>query len=123
MDSRHSGQAGAGGASADAFWAALAGGVAAGICGVPAATLPGRNRTGARQRARRLALHLAHVGLGESLTGCAARFGRDRAAARRACARVEDSRDRPAWDCALDGLERALRVWRVAFSPMAEAGR
>jgi len=120
MASRISGQAGGEAANVAASVAAS---VAAGVCGVPAAALAGRNRAGARQRARRLALHLAHVGLGASLTGCAAMFGRDRAAARRACARVEDSRDRPAWDCALDGLERALRVWRGAFSSLAEAGR
>lgn len=121
MDSRLSGRAGEEAASADASWATLSGGVAAGVCGVPPAAIPGRNRADACQRARRLGLHLSHVGLGVSMTRCAALFGRHRAAARRACARIEDGRERLAWDCALDRLERALRVWRAAFSQVAEA--
>jgi hypothetical protein len=121
MDSRFSGRAGEEPALADASWAALSGGVAAGVCGVPPAVVLGRNRADACQRARRLALHLSHVGLGVSMTRCAALFGRHRAAARRACARIEDGRERLAWDCALDRLERSLRIWRAAFSHVAGA--
>lgn len=123
MDNRCFERAGEEAAVADASWAALSGGVAAGLCGVPPAAVLGRNRANACQRARRLALHLSHVGLGVSLTRCAALFGRHRAAARRACARIEDGRERLAWDCALDRLERSLRIWRAAFSHLLEAGR
>lgn len=90
----------------------------------PRSALSGRNRACRYVRARRLALHLAHVGLGASLTGAAAALSRDRAAARRACALTEDSRDAPAWDRALDGLERALRLWCGAFErELAECAR
>ena len=83
----------------------------------------GRNRAGRRQQARRLAFYLAHVGLGVSLTRAGAMFGRHRAAARRACARIEEARERPQWDVALDRLERAMRIWRATFCAHAEGGR
>lgn len=98
--------------------------LAALVWGAPRAALSGRNRARRYARARRLALHLAHVGLGASLTGASAALSRDRASARRACAATEDGRDSPAWDRALDGLERALRLWRVAFErELAECAR
>lgn len=108
-----------------AEWAhVFAGALAAIICRTPAAALAGRNRTARHVRARRLALHLAHVGLGASLTGASAGLARHRSAARRACARIEDSRDRAAWDRALDLLERALRLWRRDVSrSIAECAR
>ena len=101
---------------APAWACAFAGSLAAAICRTPGSALSGRNRAGRFRRARRLALHLAHVGLGASLTTASAGLARDRSAARRACAMLEDSRDLPAWDRALDGLERALRLWCGAFS-------
>jgi hypothetical protein len=85
--------------------------LAAAVGRAPLRMLPGRNRAARYVRARRLAFHLAHVGLGVSLTRAAAALSRNRAAARRACARTEDGRDAPGWDRALDGLERALRLW------------
>jgi len=98
--------------------------LAAGVWRAPRAALPGRNRSRRHARARRLALHLAHVGLGFSLTRASAALSRDRASARRACARVEDSRDCARWDRALDGLERALRLWCGEFARgLREAAR
>lgn len=95
--------------------------LAAAIWRIPQTGLQGRNRARRYARARRLGLHLAHVGLGVSLTGASAGMARHRAAARRACALTEDSRDAARWDRALDGLERALRLWCGTIShDMAE---
>ena len=98
--------------------------LAAAVWRMPRAALSGRNRARRYTRARRLALHLAHVGLGASLSVASAALSRDRASARRACAATEDSRDLPGWDRALDGLERALRLWCGVFSrELAECAR
>ncbi len=98
--------------------------LAAAVWRIPQAALQGRNRARRYARARRLALHLAHVGLGLSLTGASAGLARHRAAARRACALTEDSRDLAQWDRVLDGLERALRLWCKDIShDMAECAR
>ncbi len=90
--------------------------LAAGVWRTPRAALSGRNRARRYARARRLALHLAHVGLGVSLNRASTALARHRAAARRACALTEDARDSVSWDRALDGLERALRLWCAGFS-------
>jgi hypothetical protein len=98
--------------------------LAAAVWRVPQAALAGRNRARRYARARRLGLHLAHVGLGLSLTGASAGLARHRAAARRACALTEDSRDLAQCDRALDGLERALRLWcRDVSHDMTECAR
>ncbi len=94
----------------------LAFSLAAGVWRMPRAALSGRNRAKRYARARRLALHLAHVGLGVSLHRASTALSRHRAAARRACALTEDARDSVQWDRALDGLERALRLWCAGFS-------
>ncbi len=94
----------------------LAFSLAAGVWRMPRAALSGRNRAKRYARARRLALHLAHVGLGVSLSRASTALARHRAAARRACALTEDARDSLRWDRALDGLERALRLWCAGFS-------
>lgn len=94
----------------------LAFSLAAGVWRTPRAALSGRNRARRYARARRLALHLAHVGLGVSLNRASTALSRHRAAARRACALTEDARDSASWDRALDGLERALRLWCAGFS-------
>jgi len=94
----------------------LAFSLAAGVWRMPRAALSGRNRARRYARARRLALHLAHVGLGVSLHRASTALLRHRAAARRACALTEDARDSVQWDRALDGLERALRLWCAGFS-------
>jgi hypothetical protein len=98
--------------------------LAAAVWRIPQTALSGRNRSRRYARARRLGLHLAHVGLGLSLTGASAGMDRHRAAARRACALTEDSRDLAQWDRALDGLERALRLWcRDVSHDMTECAR
>ena len=98
--------------------------LAAAVWRIPQSALQGRNRARRYARARRLGLHLAHVGLGLSLTGASAGLARHRAAARRACALTEDSRDLDQWDRVLDGLERALRLWCKQIShEMAECAR
>lgn len=58
---------------------------------------------GARRlaRARRIAIYLAHVAAGLSITGAGAAFARSRASAIEACRRVETERD---GDRALDQL-------------------
>ena len=102
----------------------LAFSLAAAVWRMPRAALSGRNRAKRYARARRLALHLAHVGLGVSLNRASAALSRHRAAARRACALTEDARDSQNWDRALDGLERALRLWCAGFSrDLAECAR
>jgi chromosomal replication initiation ATPase DnaA len=60
--------------------------------------------------ARQVAMYLAHVGLGVSLSEVARLFGRDRRTVAHACALVEDRRDAVAFDRALDLLEGALRL-------------
>ncbi|MDP2357115.1 MAG: hypothetical protein Q8M31_13785 [Beijerinckiaceae bacterium] len=98
--------------------------LAAAVWRIPQAALQGRNRARRYARGWRLGLHLAHVGLGLSLTGASAGLARHRAAARRACALTEDSRDLAQWDRVLDGLERALRLWCKQIShEMAECVR
>lgn len=59
-------------------------------------------------RARQVAIYLAAVGLGWTLTRAGAAFGRDRTTAGIACRRVEDLRDDPRLDRALDAIERFL---------------
>ncbi|MFN3889008.1 MAG: chromosomal replication initiator DnaA [Beijerinckiaceae bacterium] len=93
----------------------LAFSLAAAVWRLPRRALSGRNRADRYARARRLGLHLAHVGLGLSLTRASAALSRNRASARRACALTEDAREAPRWDHALDGLERALRLWCGVF--------
>jgi hypothetical protein len=61
-------------------------------------------------RARQAAMYLAHVALGVPYASVGEGFGRDRSTASYACRRVEDKRDNPAFDSALDGLEIAARI-------------
>lgn len=58
--------------------------------------------------ARQLAIYLCHVALQLPLGEAGRLFGRDRTTAIHACHRVEDLRDDPQFDQALDRLERAL---------------
>ncbi len=61
-------------------------------------------------RARQAAMYLAHVALGVRFASVGEGFGRDRSTASYACRRIEDKRDDPAFDSALDGLEMAARI-------------
>lgn len=64
--------------------------------------------------ARQVAMYLAHVAYGITLTEVGSLFGRDRTTAAHACRLVEDKRDDPAFDVSLDCLEAALRTWSNA---------
>jgi chromosomal replication initiation ATPase DnaA len=59
--------------------------------------------------ARQVAMYLAHVGCGLSLTEVGEVFGRDRTTVAHACSLVEDRRDDSALDHALELLESVLR--------------
>jgi chromosomal replication initiation ATPase DnaA len=61
-------------------------------------------------RARQVAMYLAHVGCELSLTEAGELFGRDRTTAKHACCVVEERREEPHFDRALDLLERVVRV-------------
>lgn len=60
-------------------------------------------------RARQLAMYLAHVMLGESLTSVGLAFGRDRTTVSYACALIEDLRDDPRFDAEVSALEQQLQ--------------
>ncbi len=64
----------------------------------------GANRVFARQ----MAMYLAHVGCGVSLTEVGHLFERDRTTVAHACGLVEDRRDDPDFDHRLNHLERAV---------------
>ncbi len=59
--------------------------------------------------ARQVGMYLAHVGLGCSLTQVGRVFGRDRTTVAHACAVIEDRRDEPGFDLALQCLECVVR--------------
>ncbi len=58
--------------------------------------------------ARQVAMYLAHVGCGLSLTETGRLFARDRTTVAHACGIIEDRRDDPIFDRALDLLEWAV---------------
>lgn len=60
--------------------------------------------------ARQVAMYLAHVTFGLSLTEAGDLFGRDRTTASHACQVVEERREDPEFDRALDLLENVARV-------------
>ncbi len=60
--------------------------------------------------ARQVAIYLSHTRLGLNYTEAGAYFGRDRTTAAYACRTVEEKREDPAVDAAIDFLERALEV-------------
>lgn len=76
---------------------------------VPLAGMRGARR-GRRPTAwaRQMAMYLAHVSFGLSLTRVGICFGRDRTTVRHACARIEDRRDDLRLECGLNALEAAL---------------
>jgi len=67
--------------------------------------------------ARQVAMYLAHVGCGLSLTAAGQLFGRDRTTVAHACLIVEDRRDDPVFDRILELLEWAVPV--MALRPRA----
>lgn len=58
--------------------------------------------------ARQVAMYLAHVGFGLTMTQVGISFGRDRTTVRHACALVENRRDLPAFEFALTALEAGM---------------
>jgi chromosomal replication initiation ATPase DnaA len=72
---------------------------------------PGRG-TAAAAFARQVAMYLAHVGLGMSLSSVGRHFHRDRTTVAHACACIEDRRDGASMDRLLEALEAALARWR-----------
>lgn len=61
-------------------------------------------------RARQVAMYLAHVGYGLSLTEVGQLFDRDRTTVSHACRVVEDHREDAAFDRAMDLLEDVVRL-------------
>lgn len=59
-------------------------------------------------RARQIAMYLAHVMLGRSLTDIGLAFGRDRTTVSYACGLIEDMRDDRGFDEEICALERQL---------------
>jgi chromosomal replication initiation ATPase DnaA len=79
--------------------------------------LRGRTRGSARTAfARQVAMYLAHVGCGVSLTEVGHLFERDRATVAHACGLVEDRRDDPDFDYRLNHLEQAVSCLLDALS-------
>ena len=75
--------------------------------------------------ARQVAMYLAHVAWGLTLTEVGQLFDRDRTTVAHACGRVEDLRDDAAFDRSLELLEgvlRALSLSSVALPDQLRAG-
>jgi chromosomal replication initiation ATPase DnaA len=62
--------------------------------------------------ARQVAMYVAHVWLGLSLSEVGRRFGRDRTTVAHACGLVEDRRDDPLLDSTLNVIETAAGAWQ-----------
>jgi chromosomal replication initiation ATPase DnaA len=66
--------------------------------------------------ARQVAMYLAHVSCGLTLTDVGRLFARDRTTVAHACGLVEDRRDEAPFDRALELLEAALRLLALRFA-------
>jgi chromosomal replication initiation ATPase DnaA len=83
--------------------------VVATVFEVDARELQARSRGSARTAfGRQVAMYIAHVACGISLTDVGTLFGRDRTTVSHACSLVEDKRDDPDLDCRLEHLEQAI---------------
>lgn len=71
--------------------------------------------------ARQMAMYLAHVAFGLTLTRVGICFGRDRTTVRHACALIEDRRDDPALELGLSALEAGLRALTISLSAKTQA--
>ena len=67
--------------------------------------------------ARQVAMYLAHVAWGLTLTEVGHVFARDRTTVAHACGLVEDSRDDPVFDRSLELLEGVMRTFSPASIP------
>ena len=72
--------------------------------------------------ARQVAMYLAHVGCGLSLTETGRLFDRDRTTVAHACGIIEDRRDDPLFDRALDLLEWAVPALATRADAAVAAG-
>jgi chromosomal replication initiation ATPase DnaA len=72
--------------------------------------------------ARQVAMYLAHVGCGMSLTETGRLFDRDRTTVAHACGIIEDRRDDPLFDRALDLLEWAVPALATRAVPSVATG-
>ena len=64
--------------------------------------------------ARQVAMYLAHVSCGLNLSDVGRLFGRDRTTVAHACSVIEDRRDEPGFDRALDLIEGIVRFLAAA---------
>jgi chromosomal replication initiation ATPase DnaA len=71
--------------------------------------------------ARQVAMYLAHVGCGLSLSETGRLFERDRTTVAHACGVIEDRRDDPLFDRALDLLEWAVPAMTTRAMPQQPA--
>ncbi len=69
--------------------------------------------------ARQVAMYLAHVACGLTLTDTGRLFGRDRTTVAHACGVIEDRRDDPLFDRALDLLEWVVPAITTRMPPPA----
>ena len=69
--------------------------------------------------ARQVAMYLAHVACGLTLTDTGRLFGRDRTTVAHACGVIEDRRDDPLFDRALDLLEWVVPAITTRLPPTA----
>lgn len=79
--------------------------LAAAAVGAPMDEIAGDVRKTKVAFARQVAMYLAYVGFGMSLTRVAAAFGRDKSTIAHACRVMEDRRDEPAFDRWMEALE------------------
>ncbi|NJM33573.1 MAG: DNA replication initiation protein [Rhodomicrobium sp.] len=78
------------------------------VFSVSGSALRSRDRRASVAQPRQIAMYLAHVTFGLSLTQIGQLFSRDRTTVAHACRAVEDLRDDPVMDKALGVLETAL---------------
>lgn len=84
---------------------------------VPLCELRARTRRRARIAfARQVAMYLAHVAYGLTLTEVGNLFTRDRTTVAHACGLVEDRRDDPLFDSALEHLEMSILMLANALN-------
>ena len=104
-------------AAGDAASAGLVTHLVSNATGVAASRITSPTRDSAdAARARHIAMYLTHVGFSWSIDRVAAAFGRHRSTTSAACQRIEDLRDHPAFDAALDTLEACIRAAPVALA-------
>lgn len=84
---------------------------------VPAfAILKSRRGRSRLSHARQTAQYLCHVGFSMNFTNIGKMFMRDRTSIAKACQRVEESRDNPSEDMALQLLETSLRHYAESLN-------